>query len=238
MKNAVLVMAIAAMVSACGGGGGGGDTASGAQPAAANLQGFWATQDKTAVALITPAGETWVITANGYGVSKLVATENGNSFSATGNYYSDKAPAAVSGSGTFAAKSKFDATIVHADGSKSAVSAVYDVNYDKAASLAAVAGTYIDAKGGLYTVGTDGKIQGAMGRSNGCTISGSVTPDSSGKNFYRLILKEGNEAACPLAGASFTGVLASPVIYNGKRHALGGIISDKQYGEAIGLIER
>ena len=89
--------------------------------------------------------------------------------------------------------------------------AVY--NYDTAATLAAIAGTWT----GFFSTGEEGDVVISAGgvvssvTTSGCTISGTAAPRASGKNVYDVTVNFG-PAPCALPNGSGSGVaiIASP----------------------------
>ncbi|TFZ05624.1 hypothetical protein EZ313_02885 [Ramlibacter henchirensis] len=204
------------LVAGCGGGGGGGEGGSGeggapeAQGLAARntAEGRWTGQTSSGFrvdAVILEDGQTWGLYSDGDSpvgaVQGSTATAGGN-LSATLTEYSllDDTAADAVFNGTVQEKSTIDATA--STGTRLLLS--YDVNYERAASNAELAGTYAIGAAGQVTVDSSGQFTWAA--SAQCTLGGRLSPRPSGRNVFDASLTYSG-AACPHAnGTSISGV--------------------------------
>jgi hypothetical protein len=107
-------------------------------------------------------------------------------------------------SGTFVARQSVAGTTV-AGGQSSPFALTYDASYQDAPSLATSAGTWSIAGGGTIAIGGTGAVTAVQ---DGCTYTAQLTPDSSGKNFFRIAGNFG-PAPCDLPGAAASGILTA-----------------------------
>jgi len=81
-----------------------------------------------------------------------------------------------------------------------------DFNYNTPASFSAISGTWtgtlIDGTTAIVSVSSTGSVSGS---DSGCTFSGTVTPDSSNKNFFDLSLTFGG-SPCAFPNQTATGI--------------------------------
>ena len=196
--NMMVVLPVAASLIACGGGGGGEDNVS--------AEGFWNGTD--ASILVTSTGELWGVEVVGptLALYKGTVSTNGSNFSAqlSGYLGSEKIDAVASG--TVVLQKTLKGTI-SALGETSNFNLAYGSTYNQTPNLAALAGSYAESDGGTFVVVANGSFSGV--NSDGCPQSGTITPDQSGKNFYRVTLNIDQNPACgSFAGQTATGVLA------------------------------
>lgn len=194
-----LAMALAATLAACGGGGSSDDSSGTA--ASGNLSGLW--QGTAQSVLITESGELWAIqqSGTGYGLAQGSVTRTRNSVSGTvlsypvGFAVSSAVAGSVSGNtltGTLS-NGYLSATF-------SGTTSAYHLS---APLLTRVAGTYALHSGGQLTVSASGTVAGT---DEGCSFTGTVTPDSGGRNYYRVTVSFG-ASPCLFPNATGSGVV-------------------------------
>lgn len=183
------------------------------------MAGIWRSADATASSprtplLVTPQGELWMVQEDaGLGAAALLVAlpaglnqghlfTQGNFFSGTLARYS--APGAVMGPASITGNFVQERTLTHTlavDGLSRTSTAVYSPSFDQPAALAAVAGFWRWAQGAV-TVDAAGAV---VAQHDGCTWRASLTPDASGKNFFRLVGQFG-PAPCASPNAQARGV--------------------------------
>jgi hypothetical protein len=93
-------------------------------------------------------------------------------------------------------------------------------NYNTAASLSAISGTWtgtlLDGITTTVTINSNGTVSG---NSSGCLFTGTVSADSSGKNFYDVSLTFG-ASPCQFPNQTATGVGVYYLLSNGVTHQL------------------
>lgn len=221
----IATLSMAAALAACGGGGDDEPSTN------ASVEGFWSNADSAI--LVTNTGELWGVESSG---STLIlykgsVSTDGSNFSAPLSVYVGNQKVAATASGTVKEQQTLQGSATAA-GQTSSFTLAYDATYNQAApSLVTVAGTYKDDNGETFTVASDGKFSEVV---SGCTESGSITPDTSGKNFYRVTLTVGQESACGfLAGQTGQGVLAP----FGAKQLIGGVVLGN-LGDAVVLTKQ
>jgi hypothetical protein len=113
-------------------------------------------------------------------------------------------------------------------------SALSSFNYGVPAVLSDItgawAGTLMDGTSALVTVSSNGSVNGS---DSGCSFSGSVTPDSSGKNFFRVSLTYGG-SPCLFPNQTQTGIAIDSLLSDGVTHQLlAGVTSGTIYGTVL-----
>lgn len=196
MKSKLVAAAAALAMAACGGGGGGGD-------AGVSAQGFWNGDDFSA--LITPSGEVWAV--EDYGADGLllyrgsITPSSGNNVSGSLQAYFADGPISGTVSAAVVPRATLSGTVTPQGYSPITFSATYSNSYDQPARLDSLTGNWtID--GGFITFNAQGSFSAVQ---DGCQTSGQVTPDNSGKNFFRVTASFGS--GCSLQGQTATGVL-------------------------------
>lgn len=93
-------------------------------------------------------------------------------------------------------------------------------NYGTPASISAIAGSWtgslLDGITTTVTISSSGSLSGS---SSGCSFSGTVTPDSSNKNFFEVSLTFG-ASPCSFPNQTATGVGIEYLLSNGTTHQL------------------
>ena len=193
LKATIATMVAGTLLCACGGGGG-------ANPENANAQGLWSLN--TTNMLVEPTGEFWAVTdtqnINGVILMHGNLEVSGTSVTATGQSYVGGLAQPTTFSGDVVPKTLLT---VNVNGQKLPLS--YQKIYDQTASLANLAGDYGNGLSGTITMQANGAFAGSNG---GCALSGTMKPDGSGKNFYRITAALG-AAPCPFPNKTGGGVL-------------------------------
>jgi len=212
------VLGFISILSACGGGGSSG-SASNASPSNVNPVGFWqgtASSGYSVDMLVLPNFKTYAIfgtptSTNGllvYGFDSAQGSISGSSYSGSG-YEFEYTGQVFSGS--------FSSTVTQgvslqgstlANGNTSTFSLVpaSGFNFNIPANVASVSGNWTGTllTGGSATVSISST--GALtGSSNGCSYVGTVSPDSSGTNFFNVSLTYGN-TPCTQPNQVVTGI--------------------------------
>lgn len=112
-------------------------------------------------------------------------------------------------------------------------------NYEATPSLSDIAGAW--SNGALLgNVPASATIQsnGAFaGLSEGCAFSGTITPDSSGNNFFDVTIKYGN-SGCSFPGVTQTGVAVDYLLSDGRTRQLVAAVHDSGYGNNVFIANR
>lgn len=200
MRNLSVALLATALLAACGGGGGGSD-----DDTPNTAAGIWDGDDFAL--LVTPGGELWGAEADGSDLIlyKGEADTNGSNFSAKFNAYYMGRRISATAAGTFTPQGSINGTATVPDVGSSSFTVRYSSAYDRAATTAAIAGTYRANTGGTVTIAGTGAFSGTV---DGCPLTGTATPDASGKNYYRVSVTFANSAGCALPGGSAEGVAA------------------------------
>lgn len=225
------VAALSLALQGCGGGGGGGSTSAAAStPPAEGAYFGTLSNGRQHYTLVLENGQFYTLygsTSNGiFGVSGFL---QGNGSSNNGSYSSsDVRDASASNpvlqsatlSASYTAGSSFNGTLVEGSTSVSFTgaglgAAIY--NYNSAANLAAVSGTWNLTSLRGYPVTLNIAAAGTFtGTSSGCSLSGTIKPRSSGKNVFDVALTYG-ASPCILAGQSLGGIAISYVATTGQQ---------------------
>lgn len=204
MKTRMAGIAASMVLAACGGGGDGGTTGS-ATPASSSAEGFWVSG--ISGLLVTNTGEAWLIslTSPQYSLAKGQITASGSSVAGSFTTYVGTPPT-FSVSGTVTNKSSMTLTATAAGVSPQTGTLSYSSDYDSTPSVAGLAGFYTISSGGSATISSSGTFTtGPL--TSGCTASGQITADNSGKNFYRATVTYSG-SSCAAAGLTAVGVMA------------------------------
>ena len=190
-----------AMLTACGGGES--DEVSTATPTptapAANTsaEGFWSGTTSTGFGVdlaVLENGETWGVYYNSrtgelVGAFNGIATSANGSISGSGIDFSSAGVIAGSFSGNYVSKTSLNLKT----STGATASATYRTEYDQAASVASIVGTYngyVSTKSATgrdsATVSSNGTIR--SGSESTCLTTGTVTPRASGKNVFDVTL--------------------------------------------------
>jgi hypothetical protein len=90
-----------------------------------------------------------------------------------------------------------------------------EFNYNTPATLSHITGlwtgTFLDGSTGIATVNANGTFSGS---SSGCSFTGTINADSSGKNFFNVSLTFGG-SPCLLPGQTATGIAVESLLPNG-----------------------
>jgi len=107
-------------------------------------------------------------------------------------------------------------------------------NYNTAASLSQISGSWIgtllDGSTATVNISSSGSFTGS---NSGCSFSGMIAPDSSGKNFFNITMTFG-ASPCLRPGQSASGVAVDYLLSNGvNRQLLAGLTSGNAFGSAF-----
>lgn len=168
-------------------------------------------------ALVTPADAVYAVYGSVSGtvftIDGLITgdgSENNTTYTATVNDF-NYTGVVTSGSisGTFSPGVSISGTITEGSNAitfSGAFPPTSDYNYNTAPSTSTLAnpwfGNLLDGETANLVIDSSGNLTGTT--SAGCSLSGSVTPDSSGKNFFDATVT--TSGSCSTAGQSFTGV--------------------------------
>lgn len=203
-SKAILGLAAAVTLSACGGGGDGGINN-------ADPQGFWhgtGSDGRTVDTLVLGDKRYFAI----YSTNGTVADMVQGTLSVNGNNISDTASIdfSLGGTVTFAslsgsvlAKQTLSAK-VSKSGASNSFAASYDSSYDSAPTSIEVVGTWTGTSIGsnepaTLNIAGDGTFSGTSGA---CTFSGSATPKSDGKNVFEGTITYTSSSCGVVAGTS------------------------------------
>lgn len=226
MKKTILCAAAALFLSACGGGSN--DTRSGdsqSLPPPPSIQGTWHGVGHTLLA--TPAGEIWGIDLqpSQAGVIKGAITTGGDSFNATWTTYFGPEKAYTLASGKFTEKQKISGSTkaLITESETTPLELTYDSSFDATPNLSSLKGSYFWI-GGPGETGLSITETGAITTEYGdCSMSGQIRLDGSGKNFYRLTMTYGSDAACDVPGGTAEGFLLPPRSQGDGNNSSGGV---------------
>ena len=104
-------------------------------------------------------------------------------------------------------------------------------NYNAAASVSTISGTWtgmlLDGSTASISINSNGSFSGT---DSACTFSGTITPDSSGKNFFNVSLTFGS-SPCSLPNQSLSGAGVTYLLSDGVTHQLvAAVFSGSTYG--------
>jgi hypothetical protein len=243
------LVAVAAL-AACGGGGDGGtgstttETASGASAEGVYGGTLTGSASNTFNLLVLENGQFWslygVSSSNSLGVAGFVqgtGVSNNGTFTSSDAKDFGYAPAVP---GTVSATYNASTPSISGTASTSKGSVSFSggaiagslYNYNTAASLSTISGSWsLDSLTGetvALTVQANGAFTAVS--SQGCHMSGTVTPRASGKNVFDMALAFG-ASPCLLAGQSASGIaLAYPVSSGRTQLVIGAVDSTRTYG--------
>jgi hypothetical protein len=177
--------------------------------------------------LVTPANEVWAVdvSTSTFVLLKGTLSTSGPNFNAQLVAYTSPDAVPVSATGTVVARSSINGTVTGPGGSEP-FTLSYSAGYESAPNRAALAGSYSISSGGTVTLNANGLFTGTP---NGCSVSGTLQADASGKNFYRVSISFG-PAPCELPNGTATGVLAPS-----GTQLVGGFVSGNSFGDAFVL---
>lgn len=194
-------------------------------------------------AIVTPDDKVYVLHGaasadpNVFLVDGLVAGQgasNSGRYTASVTDFFGSNPVSGSLTATYVPATSFTGTIV-AGGTTIPFSgtaiAGFDVN--TAASLSTITGTWIGTLmffgAGTITIDGNGKLSG---NAQGCTFSGTVKPDTSGKNFFTLSVTFGS-SPCTAPFQTETGVVVDYLLSNGTTRQLVAAATSGNFGAAF-----
>ncbi len=111
-------------------------------------------------------------------------------------------------------------------------------NYDTPASISSISGSWsgslLNGVAATVTISNSGALSGS---SSGCSFSGTVTPDSSNKNFFNVILTFGG-SPCVIPNQTASGIGIQYILSNssetGPTFALAAAVTAGTQGTAFG----
>lgn len=229
-------LCLAALLSACGGGGSGSASTGNTGPSAEGYYGGTITGGSSSAfqLLVLENGEYWMMYGNQsatvLGVTGFVqgtGTSNNGSFTSSNAEDFGSTPAVA---GTVAATYDATAKTVSGTATSGAKSATFVggpvsgslYNYNLAASLNTIAGTYVAANLAGHVVAIDVSTLGvfvATDTTSGCKFGGAITPRSSGKNVFDVVMKF-DAPPCAFPGESATGIAIAYLLSNGRTQLL------------------
>jgi hypothetical protein len=219
-KRAVLAAMVAVALASCGGGGDDedegfeeDDDASGAGIWVGTFRIDGQADSAPMVGIVAEEGD-FILVANGAGTEDRMffgtGTTNGNSFSANALSYNlvnmSKTPSTLSGTVN-------DGVSLNGSYSFSGQSATYSLQfrsqYNRAASLATVAGVYSLAPNPAnlvvtVTINSNGTLTMDASQPAGCTMNGTVTVPHANRNYYRW---SGTYTTCGALNGQHSGIL-------------------------------
>lgn len=144
-----------------------------------------------------------------YGLVTGQGHSNANTYSGNvSDYYYTGATYTGTLTGNFVAGSSINGTVADTGATltfSGTAPATSDFNYNTPASPSAVTGSWagssLDGSSGTVTVSTGGNISGSL---SGCSLSGTVTPDTQ-KNFYNVSITFGG-SPCLAPNQTATGI--------------------------------
>ena len=228
-KMCLLVVLLLSVIISCGGGG----DSSSPPPAPAQAQGFWLGALSTgyqANFLVLDTSTIWGIygttvgsTFYVYGMVQGNVSFSGNTLTSSDgrdfSYTGAVTPGALVATYTASNISGMAGTVSFS--ASRVASTTY--NYDQPASLTSLVGTW---NGSLLTSGTASITVAANGQftgsSNGCSFTGTLTPRSSGKNFFITTVQFG-AAPCAAPGETGTGIAITYPLASGGQQLIIGI---------------
>ncbi len=203
---------------ACGGGYGDRDFSSLPQPTATSAEGRWTgltPTGRTVTGLVLENGSYWLFYTARDNPHVLAGLIQGTGTSHSGSFGSpntrdfhleDAGIRAGRMSGTYVPKQSFHATIVYFNGETERVTSTYDGAAESPPNLTLVAGTYAGLHADHHTVTVTFDVAGTLSghTSDGCTMTGTLSPRAKGNAF--LISMTFGGGACRQRTETLTGV--------------------------------
>jgi hypothetical protein len=164
------------------------------------------------------------------------SSNNGNYTANVTDFYGSSATVTGSVSATYTVGASINGTLT-ATGSPAVtfngtVMPSSQFNYKTAAKLSDIVGTWagglLDGTLATVTINSNGAFSGSD--SSGCSFSGTITPDNSGKNFFDISLTYG-ASPCLLPNQSASGMAVDYLLSDGvTRQLLAAVASGTSYG--------
>ncbi len=203
---------------ACGGGYGGSDAVFLPQPTAPSAEGRWAgiTPTGRAVAgVVLEDGSYWLFYTARDNPHDLAGLIQGTGTSHSGSFGSPNTrDFHVDGtgirqgrmSGTYVPNESFHATIIYFNDDTDSVRSTYVADSESASNLTLVTGTYVGLRADDHTVTVTVDAAGTLSghASDGCTVTGTLSPRAEGNVFHVSVTFEGG--ACRQGTETLTGV--------------------------------
>lgn len=208
----------ALLLAGCGGGGSDNDAVPTSTSEAEGLYNGTTDTNQAISGLVLDDGTFYMVYSLENNQNLIAGVIQGNTVANSGSLTSDNAqdfnieglgvfPATVSA--TYAPKQSINGKVSYQDGSVTNFSSTYDSDYEIAPSLTDLTGTFtgevafsLGHETATVTVSPTGSISGIG--SSGCTMTGSVTPRSSG-NVYNVSLSFG-DAPCYFQNQTMNGI--------------------------------
>ncbi len=251
-KNLLALSLTVLAISACGGGGSDSNPAEPPQPVTKAEGAYVGKFHSTAFpqgaiqVVVLENDDFWGLYGNAnaagdlvvYGIVQGQGKSDNGSFSATGrDYFYTGATSAGSVSAQYVAGTSISGTI-NAAGQNATfavtTAAAMPYNYNSPANLAVLSGNWagVTLQGAPFSlnIGNNGAYNGT---SEGCAMSGTITPRTSGKNVFDVALRFGS-APCLLPNASIKGIALAIPLANGKTQLVAaGIDTARTIGSAL-----
>jgi hypothetical protein len=238
----VLALALALMTTGCG------KTSSSTPPAstAGQAQGVFSGTTSTGLSfqsIILPNDTFYAIYGTKVGnvlyVSGMMtgqgASNNGTYAATVTDFYSSGSTFTGSLAATYVAGVSVSGTISESGNSNvtfnGAVESISSFNYGTPALLSGISGTWtgtlMDGSTAVVNINASGTFSGS---DSGCSFSGSITPDSSGKNFFKVSLTYG-ASPCLSPNQTQAGIGVDYLLSDGVTHQLlAGVASGTSFG--------
>lgn len=205
---------------------------------ASQIQGLWYTPNTATGAvtanLIPPTGEIWGFSVNSSGIQLGLGTftsVSGNTFTDTAAWYSASTllpGSTILSSGSYTTRTQ----LAGASAAGSSFSFQYDESYDATPpSLSSLAGTWRDTSF-IYTLSANGALTIQAQSGTACTFFGAISPDPSGKNFFRIAGRYAVSSACTFSNMPMEGLAIFSLKTVPYKMMIGQKVNGGQYGYA------
>ncbi len=233
-KNAVVLIAIAVLIAGCGGGGSNTSSSDSTRTppvTPGQAQGVYmgtSSNGYTFESIILPNDKYYAIYGTVSGnVLSVYGMMTGQGTSKSGTYTADITDFYYNGtkytgslSASYVVGSSLNGTITETGGAGTvtftgAPMPSSQFNYNAAATLSHVTGTwageFLDGTSGVVSINSDGTFAGS---NSGCSFTGTISPDSSGKNFFNVSVTFGG-SPCLLPGQTASGIAVESLLSDG-----------------------
>lgn len=165
------------------------------------------------------------------------ASNNGKYSGSVTDFYSNGVSYAGSVSATYVAATSISGTVTENNANVTFSANAFptsDFNYGTSATLTNVVGTWtgflLDGSTAVVNINSNGSF---VGSNAGCSFSGTVTPDSSGKNFFDVSITYG-ASPCVFANQTQSGIAVDYLLSDGVTHQLvAGVASGTSSGNVF-----
>lgn len=203
---------------ACGGGYGDRDVSSLLPSTAPSAEGRWTgatATGRTVAALVLEDGSYWLFYSARHNPNILAGLVQGTGTSHSGSFGSSNTRdfnmegagiRAATISGTYVPNKSFDGTIAYFTGDTESFTSTYDGDSESVPNLTLVAGTYAGLGADDHTVTVTADAAGTLSghSSDGCTVTGTLSPHAKGNVFHTSVTFGGG--ACRQRTETVTGV--------------------------------